>query len=318
MANKTLPLKFMTKETLTFLKQLVKLKTTANEREAFKKAINICQVYLAKSPSLTIEHFERNQNPSLVVSTKTYNKKSGVILAGHLDVVPADDSLFIPKIKNGKMYGRGTYDMKGSCVMMLNLMKDLASMDTSVPPVALILTTDEEIGGHNGTCFLQKDEGFSSDFAVFGEPTNLNICYEQKGVLWLKFVISGKSAHASRPWEGENAVLKAVELIPKIITSKTIPKKESWISTYSLGKISGGDALNKVPESCEFCLDIRYTKEEKPEVVVAKLQKAVGIGVKIDILEKEPPMFTGKNEVWVKKLTQSIKKSNRQNSKTLP
>src|SRR5215475_1650607 len=87
-------------------------------------------------------------------------------------------------VRGGRIYGRGSQDMKGSGAVLLRLLKDLAALD--VPPdVGFMFVSDEEIGGANGTGIL-LEQGWRCGFFLAAEPTDLDICFEQKGAMWVE------------------------------------------------------------------------------------------------------------------------------------
>src|SRR5207237_5087607 len=94
--------------------------------------------------------------------------------------------------------------------------------------------------------------GYRGDFAVTGEPTDMHIGVEAKGVLAMRIEVHGRSAHSSTPWLGENAVLKAIDVF-RTIESLPFSRESTEMfdrPSINLGRIRGGDALNKVPDEC--------------------------------------------------------------------
>ena len=94
--------------------------------------------------------------------------------------------------------------------------------------------------------------GFIGDFAITGEPTNLQIGVQAKGVLAMRLCVSGRSAHGATPWLGENAIIRAIEVF-RTIESLPFAGQSSELfdrPSINLGRILGGDALNKVPDAC--------------------------------------------------------------------
>lgn len=214
-----------------------------------------------------------NNQPSIVISTKL-GKKFDLILSGHLDVVWADKKMFKPICKNNKIYGRGAGDMKGPDVSMMLALRDLSRLDRDIS-IALILTTDEEIGGENGTKKLLEKIGYSGRFAVVpdGGVSLKKIILKKKGILQIKVVAQGVSAHGSRPFFGENAIDKIIKQYQQI--RRLIPeiKERKWKKTMNLGCISGGRIVNMVPDYAEMSLDIRYTNEMEREKILKKIKE---------------------------------------------
>ena len=132
--------------------------------------------------------------------------KHRVMLTPHMDVVPAPEKNFIPKVRNGKMHGRGTCDTKGSVSAFFSAFLELAGtgkrpQETEVLFVGLV---DEEFGQAGSRTLAQK--GPRGDLALAGEPTELQVVSAHKGNLWLQLKTVGKSAHGSTPQHGKNAI----------------------------------------------------------------------------------------------------------------
>src|SRR5204862_5507342 len=102
--------------------------------------------------------------------------------------------------------------------------------------------------------------GLGADFAITGEPTDLHIGVEAKGVLAVRIEVHGRAAHSSTPWLGDNAVLKAVDVFRAIETLPFSRESSEMFDrpSINLGRIMGGDALNTVPDECTMAVDIRY------------------------------------------------------------
>ena len=119
------------------------------------------------------------------------------------------------------------------------------------------------------------DGGFVGDFAITGEPTDLQIGVEAKGVLALRLEVSGVAAHGATPWLGDNAVLKAHDVF-RSIESLPFARHSSELfdrPSINLGRILGGDALNKVPDRCAIDVDIRYLPDQDPETVLEQVRE---------------------------------------------
>jgi succinyl-diaminopimelate desuccinylase len=116
--------------------------------------------------------------------------------------------------------------------------------------------------------------GFIGDFAITGEPTNLQVGVQAKGVLAMRLRVRGRSAHGATPWLGDNAVVKAVEVF-RGIESLPFARHSSALfdrPSINLGRILGGDALNKVPDTCVIDVDIRFLPDQDPD----EIQEQVG------------------------------------------
>jgi succinyl-diaminopimelate desuccinylase len=197
-----------------------------------------------------------------------------VLLHGHLDVVPGRPGQFEPRLEGDRLFGRGAYDMKGALAAMLLAMHDLR--DRAKVRVRLGVVPDEESEEENerGSDRL-VEEGFVGDFAITGEPTDMHIGVQAKGVLAMRLEVSGRAAHGATPWEGDNAILRALDVF-RTIESLPFARQSSELfdrPSINLGRISGGDALNKVPDACIIDVDIRYLPEQEPAAIVDEVRK---------------------------------------------
>jgi succinyl-diaminopimelate desuccinylase len=203
-----------------------------------------------------------------------------VILHGHLDVVPARPEQFTPRVEGDRLIGRGAYDMKGALAVMLGVVAEAARQQAV--RVRFVCVPDEESEDieHCSTAALAR-EGLSADFAITGEPTDLHIGVEAKGVLAMRLRVSGKAAHGSTPWLGDNAVLKAVDVF-RAIESLPFSRESSELfdrPSINLGRILGGDALNKVPDTCIIDIDVRYLPEQDPGEILAAVRSLADVEV---------------------------------------
>jgi succinyl-diaminopimelate desuccinylase len=190
-------------------------------------------------------------------------------------------------------------DMKASVAAFIVVFKELAkNVDY---PLALQFVTDEEIGGFHGTKY-QIDQGVRGDFVIVGETTNFMIENEAKGIIWAKVFSSGKAAHGAYPWKGENAFWKMNTFLNALEKSFPLPKTRQWVTTVNLAKVAtNNETFNKIPDSCEAWLDIRYIPQDS-EKVIPTLRKILPKEFKLEILEKEPAQFVPTDNQHVKEL----------------
>ncbi len=227
-----------------------------------------------------------------------------VVLHGHLDVVPGRAGQFDPQLDGERLYGRGAYDMKGALAAML--LTTASMRDSEQVRVRLGIVGDEESEeeADRGSDHL-VDGGFVGDFAITGEPTDLQIGVEAKGVLALRLEVSGVAAHGATPWLGDNAVLKAHDVF-RSIESLPFARHSSELfdrPSINLGRIMGGDALNKVPDRCAIDVDIRYLPDQDPEVV---LEQVRGLpDAEVTPLFTRPPAVVDRDSPFVQGLREA-------------
>src|SRR5262245_25930060 len=195
-----------------------------------------------------------------------------LVLHGHMDVVPGGRDQFEPEVDGDRLYGRGSYDMKGALAVMLVVMHDLRDQDEVRLRLGIVSDEESEEEQNRGSDALVAS-GFIGDFAITGEPTNLQVGVQAKGVLAMRLRVSGRSAHGATPWLGDNAVVKAVEVF-RGIESLPFARPRSPVSarlTINLGLIIGGDALNKAPDTSVIDVDIRFLPDQDPDEILEQV-----------------------------------------------
>jgi succinyl-diaminopimelate desuccinylase len=194
--------------------------------------------------------------------------------------------------------------MKSQVAVMLVLTKQLAQ-EKPLPPVGLLLTSDEEIGGFDGTNYLIKKLKLKPKFVLAGEPTWLKIGQAAKGIIRLKLTAQGQSAHAAKPWEGKNAIVALVRALTKIERVFPTPGQPTAQTTVSITTIRGGEATNQIPAQSEARLDIRYTPTKIPAKIIAKIRKLV-FPVKVVVENVEPAAFCEPTSTFITNLSKAV------------
>jgi succinyl-diaminopimelate desuccinylase len=264
--------------------------------------IDYAERYARAVPDVRIHHAEEAGKPSLVATLRD-TRSPALMLNAHLDVVPARSEQFRPEIRDGRMYGRGSQDMKGSGAVLLRLMKDLAALDAP-PDVGFMFVSDEEIGGHDGTGHLLR-EGWRCGFFLAAEPTDMDICYEQKGAMWVEVHLRGQPAHGSRPWDGTNALAALREGLVAMEARFPTPDEAAWLTTVVPTIVHGGEAGNRLPESVVLTLDIRHVPEERPEQILAALRACYPDG-DVRFMRGGPPLSTNPRDAQVRRLAACV------------
>src|SRR3954452_18252534 len=226
----------------------------------------------------------------LPVLAATIGPETGptIVLHGHLDVVPGRPEQFEPRTDGDRLIGRGAYDMKGGLAGMMCATRDLA--DQSDVRVHFVCVSDEESDEpfDRGSDYVVA-KGYVGDFAITGEPTDLHIGVQSKGVLALRIEVVGTSAHGSTPWLGDNAVLKAVDVF-RSIQAMPFAREASELfdrPSISLGRILGGDRINKVPDHCAIDVDIRYLPGQDPDAILNDIRALPDVGVEV-VFARDP------------------------------
>jgi succinyl-diaminopimelate desuccinylase len=261
-----------------------------------------------ESRDIEVRDIEHNGMPVLVAEvgpTPAPGRIPCVILHGHLDVVPGRPEQFEPRIEGDRLIGRGAYDMKGGLAGMMCALKDLQEQERV--RVRLLCVPDEEseeLDVRSIDTLVQQ--GLGGDFAITGEPTDLHLGVEAKGVLAMRIEVHGRSAHSSTPWLGDNAVLKAVDVF-RAIESLPFSRESSEMfdrPSINLGRIHGGDALNKVPDECTMAVDIRYLPGQDPGEILAQVRSLPGVEVTRTFIH--PPVAVSRTDPYVRALREAV------------
>jgi succinyl-diaminopimelate desuccinylase len=203
-----------------------------------------------------------------------------VVLHGHLDVVPGRPEQFDPRVEGDRLIGRGAYDMKGGLAAMMCALRDVAEQrDVRVRFMCVPDEESDEVDDRSTDALVR--EGLGGDFAITGEPTDLHIGVQAKGVLAFRMTVEGRAAHGSTPWLGDNAVLKAIDVF-QTLASLPFSRESSELfdrPSINLARILGGDALNKVPDACVVDVDIRYLPDQDPGGILAEVRALPGVDV---------------------------------------
>jgi acetylornithine deacetylase/succinyl-diaminopimelate desuccinylase family protein len=237
---------------------------------------------VAARAKLDIEFRTVFSNRANLLARLTPNGKlrQRILLAPHMDTVgdaAMAESLFQPLQKNGRLYGRGACDTKGSIAAMLVALSEIAEsgprpQQTEIVFAALV---DEEIG-QNGSRALVK-EGFRADLAIVGEPTRLRVVTAHKGDVWLQLATRGKAAHGARPELGKNAVHEMARIVDLLETryARQLRRHRHPLlgsRTINVGSIQGGTQPNIVPDRCAITIDRRTLPGETEASVVKELR----------------------------------------------
>jgi succinyl-diaminopimelate desuccinylase len=251
-----------------------------------------------------------NGLPVLVADVGAAEEDEGptVLLHGHLDVVPGHEEQYEPRVEGDRLIGRGAYDMKGGLAAMMCAVKDCAEQDRV--RVRFLCVPDEEAEDvdERSTDELVR-AGMRADFAITGEPTNLHIGIEAKGVLAMRIEVSGRAAHGSTPWLGDSAVLKAFDVFRRIEAMDFARESSELFDrpSINLGRIEGGDVFNKVPDRCEMVVDVRYLPGQDPGAILAQIRALPDVTVANTLMRA--PAHVERTNPYVRALRDAISRT---------
>lgn len=211
----------------------------------------------------------------------TFSKEAPTLmLCAHIDTVQAAESYTFealnPPEAEDRILGLGSNDDGGSVVSMIATFLYFKEMGSCPVNLLLLLSCEEERSGEGGTRSLGQFIKENADFAIVGEPTRMRATIAESGLLVIDGCATGRSAHAARAAEGENAIYKAISDI-EIIRSQKFDRISPALGEVKLSvtQINAGTAHNVIPDSCTFVVDIRpnecYTNKEILDMLQAKV-----------------------------------------------
>jgi succinyl-diaminopimelate desuccinylase len=253
------------------LRDLVSIPTVTGNYETNHECFDYLERFFTKH-GLYVKRYEWNGIESIVASTRR-TKTPTVCMFGHIDVVPGPDELFQLHEKDNKYYGRGVLDMKGGVAAFLGAIQKLGD-DIQEYDIAVALTSDEEVGGFDGAARL-AEEGFRPKMIILPDGgANWNLERFAKGIWHITVEAVGRSAHGSRPWEGENAIEKVVDVVARI--KALFPNPMSMeTSTLNVGIIQGGNAINQIPATATASMDLRFSSTAEQTRLTAAIKALV-------------------------------------------
>ena len=217
---------------------------------------------------LFIDRYSSNGFESLVATTRA-TKTPAVFLVAHLDVVPAEDELFSLERVGTNLVGRGAYDMKYAAACFLHLVEDLKD-NLKDYDLGIMFTMDEELGGADGVKYL-IGQGYGCDVCFVPDGgDNWRLESVAKGAYWMAVDAVGISAHGSRPWDGDNACDRLMDFLGDL-RQITVGKLHTD-PTIVVTRISGGAAMNQVPDSATALVDIRYANKPQLDDMVDQVK----------------------------------------------
>lgn len=236
------------------LKKLVAYRTVSGQAEPMRQLLDYVDDYVS-ARGMHVKRYEWNGFESMVATTTPDHKTPKVMLAAHADVVPAGDDLFTMRNEAGKYIGRGVLDMKFAIAAYLQIIDDI-KLDITNYDIGLMITSDEELAGADGTARL-LEEGYIPQVCILPDGgENWQVQTASKGMHAFEISMDGTTAHGSRPWLGDNALVKLITILDEI--AALFPKHpHPDTNTITLSKMDGGAAINQVPGKASMTLDIR-------------------------------------------------------------
>ena len=236
----------------------------------------------------------------------------GMALSGHVDTVPVDGQVwssdpFNLRADNGKLYARGSADMKGFVASALAAVPDMVGRGLA-KPLHLFISYDEEVGFHGAKRLIQDldESGLRPALCVVGEPSGMQPILAHKGKLNLNVTVRGKAGHSSAPAKGVNAIQAAGEAIAWVAAEARRLEREGPFedgfdpphTTIHIGTVSGGSILNIIPEHAEFSMEWRNIPADNPRRDVERLQAYIAEHIE-PAMKRVDPACGFSYDIWL-------------------
>lgn len=282
-----------TSSTLDLLRQIIEFDTVS--RHSNLAMIEWIREYLGRYGIESTLIFDTTGKKANLYATIGSPDRPGLLLSGHTDVVPVDGQNwstdpFELVEKDGRLFGRGTSDMKSFIAVVLAQVPVFAST-TSSTPINLAFTYDEEVGCQGAPGLLEHITSLPTRprYCVIGEPTNMKVITAHKGNKRYRCEVHGHESHSALAHRGVNAVEIAADLVYRL---RTMARQRAEFgpfdrdfdppyTTIHTGTIHGGTAMNIVPKDCVFEFEFRYIPGDDPLKYLALLKEQAAL------LEKE-------------------------------
>ena len=266
------------------VKNLVRIPSVTGQEKA---VADWCVQYF-KEQGIPVQTFQRVTDRPSVVASIGGTKSPHIILNGHLDTVPianpaawTETDPYNPIVKDNRLYGRGSYDMKGACAVIAYMMTILHELSQDVElkgSVSAQLVSDEEKGGDFGTQYLlaQMKAGKlpRPDYVFIGEPSKNKIRNAERGVFQFQITFTGRASHTCNArWQGINAIEKASKAILALQRDLENFHPSVGYPVISVNRIEGGKVNNQVPAECTITVDRRTVPGETKETVLEETRQ---------------------------------------------
>lgn len=288
-----------------------------------KESVTRCM----QSLGMEVSFYEKEPGRTNVVGRIGRGSKS-IGFVSHMDVVPPGEleqwntPPFEPTITDGRIYGRGTLDDKGSFACAYSACKAfLAEQPDFDGTIYLIAAADEEVGSELGIIYLVEECGLKFDVAIIPDGGRMDVSiYGEKGILWVELESHGIQAHGSTPELGRNAIVPLAETIAEIksldLGASYDHAFDGW--TMNVGTIQGGSSTNTVPSVARATIDFRLPAGISKKQVLAQIDEKVSAmrlrspdsDVRVKVLHETEPHLSDKNSIIIRSFDQAARRLN--------
>ena len=298
----------MTGYDLEFYRQLMAIPSASDDIPQVNRAVDFTKDYFEKKGFFCSVETHPSGKKALYVAT-TPGKRHDIVLAPHLDVVPAvEGAPYELVVKGDKAYGRGSHDCKGNCAAVAKTLCDLKGRGVSV---GCLFGSDEEVGGVV-TTWMAEEMGYRPNrMVIVADGPFKSISYAIKGQTMFRIKAKGRGGHSARPWGLDDSIFalsKAYVRIREAFDRKYPLPADHWENVLTATVVrSDGTALNRIPDEVELVMNLRSVRPESKDEVKKLIEEASGYPV--EIVRHSPPCACDVNDPLVQALRRSLSKS---------
>lgn len=291
---------------LDLLRELIAIDTTSGRTEAQRRLqAHVSTRLLQRDSRLDVSTSPAGKFPWTLIRTR--DEGPYLVFACHVDTVPVGNESdwanppFSALSVDGSVYGRGTVDMKGGLVAAASALLDAVALRQ---PVALLLTSDEEIGALGAPDASESLSPLDVGAVIIPEATDNEIITGHRGALWLEASTSGRAAHGSTPERGDNAALKLLPVLERAQTQLPLRTDDRLgPETWNLGMLRSGTAPNIVPATATATIDMRTVNTGKDLLAWWQSQPELA---STEIILRLPALRTDPTSPWLRTLTADL------------
>lgn len=280
------------KEKLVSLtRDLMLVPTTASRPEEIVRGLRLVRNHLEGLEKVQLMDHEDKGVPSFVALPEGI-KKPEILICAHIDVVDYPSSAFTSKVVDGRIVGPGAGDMKGCLAVGLEIFRHFHGLHPGIS-LGLAITSDEEAGGASGIGFLVDKKDLRCGVALVPDGGSIDqVTTHEKGILHMKLRCKGRFSHASRPWEGNNALRVLISNYLKLehLFSGWPSDADCWHPTCALTMIkTTNEVINRIPDYAEAVLDIRFPQPHTSSELLKNIKDTMDDDVEVEVIIKAEP-----------------------------
>ena len=303
------------------LKKLIQADSTPEKGEIAAAEVISSEFELSGIES-HIECWDQNR-ANIIARVKSTGQKPGLLFACHIDVVgpgetPWQYPVFGGVEQSGRIYGRGSTDMKGGTAAVVTAIRQIVDSGVKLNgDIVFAAVAGEEIDSCGAMKFIDNP-GKLPELAgvIIPEPTNFSIVTAHRGMLWLTISTKGKTAHSSTPELGVNAIYSMNHVLDAFQNYEVPvePHKQLGKCSMSINKISGGKAMNVVPDKCSIGVDFRTLPGQEAKDTIEEMKKILtklknehqNFDAEVSMIRAVRPMETDSNCDFVRNFCQTV------------